>query len=307
LNLDENDDYLPPPPSRYFQPTVDTGRMLLRPIPSIEEVSERGSGDFEKLALKKTTDSTKGSPTNPFGDNNTLEKETAPADKTSPITTQGAVPVPVPTYPGRRHYRSRSSGSIREQRPPMARENAGYTAQSPIERDQAMRMGRMNSNRQVSPRQDFYGYPPYPRSGSVDPMRMHSVQRRRSNSVGGGDRRYPRNPVLDGPAWRQLGPPPMRRPSLGYGTAHFPVNQPGSLARNPSAASIRERPSPEHWKRPDTSHPLGVQTSWNNTGGQDPASRSPDNSFSNAWGSVSHYVQGDRPGSRAQGDAARNF
>jgi hypothetical protein len=280
--------------------------MLLRPIPSIEEVSERGSGDFEKLALKKATGDTGASPTDPFGDSNTLEKGFAQPEEISPIKTQGAVPVP--TYPGRRHYRSRSSGSIREQRPHIGSETAGYAAQSPMERDQAMRMGRMNSNRQVSPRQDFYGYPPYPRSGSVDPMRMHSVQRRRrSNSVGGGERRYPRNPVLDGPAWRPSGPPIMRRPSFGYGTAHLPVNQPGSLARNPSAASIRERPSPEHWKRPDTSHPLGVQTSWNNAGGQDPASRSPDNSFSNAWGSVSHYVQGERPGTRAQGDAARNF
>jgi hypothetical protein len=93
---------------------------------------------------------------------------------------------------------------------------------------------------------------------------------------------------------------------MGYGpAAHFPVSQPGTLARNPSAASIRERPSPEHWKRPDLSHPLHPPR--NDTSGQDPANRSPDHSFSNAWGSVSNYVQGERPGSRVQGDAARNF
>jgi hypothetical protein len=284
--------------------------MLLRPIPSIAEVSERDSGDFEKPAPRITTNFNTGS-TNPFDDAHDIEKAPFQQD----ISSMRRKPPPPPmSERSMQHIRSRSFDSMQEQRPPLGWENASQNK----DLDHAMRMGRMNYyNRQGGPRQDYYGNPqnhPYHRNGSVNPMRMHSVQRtRRSASIGGGVPRYPRNPVLDGPAWRSIGPapPPLRRPSFTQG-GQFPLNPPGEassdLARKASTTSLRERPSPELWASkagPDISAPLHLSRSNTRTVRQSP---SPENSFSNAWGSVSNYVQGDRaPGSKHDAGTARNF
>lgn len=275
--------------------------MFLRPIPSIAEVSERDSGDFEKHLPKPTFGFEPL--TNPFDDINNVEK--APTLPNMGSLRRKPPPPPISDR-SRQHIRSRSSDSIGEQRHPMSWENGGYGGPSPA--DSGMRMGRMNSNRQMGPRQDYYGYPhnhPYARAPPANLMRMHSGQRRqRSSSLNGEERRQARNPVVDGPAWR-AGPPPMRRPSVGYGNNPIPTHPPNTDSPLARTLSLRERPSPELWNGPNISQPLHLSRSNTRTGrlGSD---HSPDNAMAKSWGSVSNFVQGEHQGSKP-GDAARNF
>ncbi|KAF2435623.1 hypothetical protein EJ08DRAFT_281972 [Tothia fuscella] len=265
--------------------------MLLRPIPSIAEVSERDSGDFEKTMPKLTLDFSAPSP-NPFDDSHDVEKPKLLPEMSS---FRRKPPPPPMSERSKQHLRSRSFDSLQEQQ-----------ASVDVELDQAMRLGRMNYyNRHGGQQHDFYGNPqnhPYHRNGPINPLRMHSVQRtRRTASMSGRNPRYPRNPVLDGPAWRQA-LPPLQRPSLIHGI-QFPVNslQETTLTRAPS---FRERPSPELWAGPKISAPLHLSRSNTHTARPRTVERSPDNSCSTAWGSVSNYVQGDRPGGVG---TARNF
>lgn len=112
--------------------------------------------------------------------------------------------------------------------------------------------GMYDPNRpQGPPGPGTYKYPSirdrYPPNRMGNGPAPYPARRRRSASV---DQTYQRNPVLDPPSWqRWAGPPPARGVGPRNQTYSPPEQQNGesTLHRRPSAASIRERPSPDNW------------------------------------------------------------
>jgi len=280
--------------------------MLLRPIESIEELSERGSQDVgKKVAFGQ----------DPFGDHNEIDKlePTLPA---IPLMEQ------IPESPERArirgHHRSQSLGSTMEQNQAGTGPPSGYPR---TEHHLTSPMGWVPPNLQPGDGQERYKNAPiiapirrYP----TNPVGMRGpIQRTRRSASVSGINKYPHNanPVVDSPSWRLAGPPgpgPARRPSFAVREANFPVAPPTTVnkvpARKPSTGSLRERPSPTHWIAPDMAHPLQVAGSDTRDMRSGPANRSPIITVGSGWGSTSshgHGQNGDSP--RGHGDPARNF
>lgn len=226
--------------------------MLLRPIESIEELSERGSTDVTKKVGFVGT--------NPFDDKHEI-------DRMEPTLPSIDLPDQVVESPERArlrsHHRSQSLGSGQEPQPgtwgPSQQANSTGVWVPPN-----MGSGDGQERYKNAPITPMRRYPTNPVAAKGP---MGGMQRnRRSRSVSGVNRYPPgHNPVMNSPGWNQSAPMasgPGRRPSFATREANVPIaSSPPSAhakspSRKPSTGSLRERPSPTNWMAPDTAHPL---------------------------------------------------
>ncbi|TID17500.1 hypothetical protein E6O75_ATG08246 [Venturia nashicola] len=302
--------YIPPPRTRYFNPAVDHGRMLIRPIDSIEELSERGSGDV--------TNKVGFAGTNPFDDKHEIDR----LEPTLPSIDLPEEVVESPEPLRSRVRRSQSLGSGLEAKPgkwsPSLQGNSTGVWIPPN-----MHSGNGQERYKNAPITPMRRYPTNP-VGARGPM--GGMQRNRRSRSLSGIRGYPRhNPVMSSPGWNRSEPMasgPGRRPSCAPREANVPVAtsstspQGRSPSRKPSTGSLRERPSPTNWRAPDTAHPLHQfpQPPQQTPQQQQPLVRSnakpmrlgsidkgPELTFGSMWGTASSNTD-----SKA-GDPARNF
>lgn len=287
--------------------------MLLRPIDSIEELSERGSQDVSKKVGFAGT--------NPFDDKHAVDR----MEPTLPsIDLQEQVVESLESTRLRGHHRSRSLGSGQEPQPGMWTPS-GYPGGAPQMTSMGAwvppNMGAGNGqerykNASITP---IRRYPtnPVAAKGSMGPMQ----RTRRSASVSGVNKYPPgHNPVLNSPSWQQARPAGQgsgRRPSFAAREANVPVtSSPPTVnakvpSRKPSTGSLRERPSPTHWIAPDTAHPLhqtpqqpqqALARSNTRTMRLGPIDKGPELTVGSVWGAASSHIEG-----KGHGDPARNF
>jgi hypothetical protein len=283
--------------------------MLLRPIDSIEELSERGSQDVGKTVGFAGT--------NPFDDKHAVGS----MEPTLPSIDLPEQAVESPERVRLRgHHRSQSLGSGQEWKP------SGYPGGAPQMSSTGVwvppNMGSGNGQERYKngPITPIRRYPTNPVAATGP---MGGTQRNRRSASVSGINRFPpgHNPVLNSPSWRQAGsasPGPGRRPSFATREANVPVasSSPTVTAkapsRKPSTGSLRERPSPTHWIAPDTAHPLHqspqqqqqqpLARSNTRTMRLGPIDKGPELTVGSVWGAATGHME-----VKGHGDPARNF
>lgn len=220
--------------------------MLLRPIDSIEELSERGSTDVTKKVGFAGT--------NPFDDKHEI-------DRLEPTLPSIDLPDPAVDSPERArlraHHRSRSLGSGQDSQPgpwgPSPQSNSTGVWVPPN-----MNLGNGQERYKTAPITPIRRYPTNPTAAKGPMGGTH--RNRRSRSVSGINRyAQGHNPVMNSPNWNHSAPmasSPGRRPSVATREVNVPVASSSSPSRKQSTGSLRERPSPTNWMAPDMAHSL---------------------------------------------------
>lgn len=275
--------------------------MLLRPIDSIEELSERGSTDVSKKVGFAGT--------NPFDDKHEI-------DRMEPTLPSIDLPDQAVESPERArlrgHHRSRSLGSGQGPQPGMGATPGSTGVWVPPT------MGSANDQEryQSAPIMPMRRYPTNP--AAVTGFKGPNQRTRRSASVSGVNR----HPAGHSPNWQQAGSVasgPGRRPSGASRDANIPIASSSPTtdtktpSRKPSTGSFRERPSPTHWRAPDKAHSLHqspqqpqqqqpLARSNTRTMRLGPIDKGPELTVGSVWGATTSHTE-----SKGHGDTARNF
>lgn len=236
--------------------------MPLRPIDSIEELSERGSGDVSKKVGFAGT--------NPFDDKHEINR----LEPTLPTIDLPDIDLPdidLSDEDVESPERLRSQALHRNQPlssgpeakpgnwgpPPQANSTGVWVPPN-------MRSENGQERYKNAPITPVRRYPTNP-IGARGPM--GGTQRNRRSRSLGGIKGYPQvhNPVMNSPGWNRSAPMAPNlgpRPSFVTREANVPVASPPTSAqgrlpmRKASTGALRERPSPTNWTTPNTAHPL---------------------------------------------------